>query len=121
MPKTPDHRITIRFKPDEYVLVAAKAGKKPVSTFLRELALEKAAQKRKANMPAPLKDQKALAQILALLGQHELVSAFKQAQRDIDDGIQPADDETLILLRECRDLWASIHALLLRVLGGRGS
>uniref|UniRef100_UPI003BAB2F23 hypothetical protein n=1 Tax=Stappia sp. TaxID=1870903 RepID=UPI003BAB2F23 len=121
MPKTPDHRTTIRFKPDEYALVTAKAGKKPVSTFLRGLALEKAAQKRKENRPAPLKDQKALAQILALLGQHKLISTFRQAQRDIDNGVKPADDETVILLRECRDLLTSIHALLLRALGGRGS
>jgi hypothetical protein len=121
MSKTPDHRTTIRFKPDEYALVTAKAGKKPVSTFLRDLALEKAAQRRKAHSPAPLKDQKALAQILALLGQHKLVNAFKQAQRHIDNGVKPTDDETLMLLRECRDLLASIHALLLRALGGRGS
>ncbi|MEP1932175.1 MAG: hypothetical protein ABJO52_20845 [Nisaea sp.] len=118
MPKTPDHRTTIRFKPDEYALVTAKAGRKPVSTYLRELALEKAVQERKAYMPAPAKDHKVLAQILALLGQHKLVKEFKKAERNIHDGLQPADDVTKLLLVEIRDLLSKIHNLLIRALGG---
>ena len=120
MSKTPDHRITIRFKPDEYALVAEKAGNKPASTFLRELALEKAAKQRKGYKHAPVSDQKSLAQVLALLGQHKLVKEFKQAEKQIDDGLRPADDETILLLHKCRDLLAKIHLLLMRALGGSG-
>ena len=120
MPQTPDHRITIRFKPDEYALVVEKAGKKPTSAFLRELALEKAAKQRKGYKPAPVTDHKLLAQTLALLGQHKLVKAFKQAETQIDDGLRSTDDETILLLRECRDLLSKIHRLLVRALGGSG-
>ena len=120
MTKTPDHRITIRFKPDEYALVAEKAGNKPASTFLRELALDKAAKQRKGYKPTPVADHKALAQILALLGQHKLVKQFKQVEKQIDDGLRPADDETILHLRECRDLLAKIHRLLVRAVGGSG-
>lgn len=117
MSKTPDHRTTIRFKPDEYALVMAKAGKHPLSTFLRNLALDKAAKSRKAYTPAPVDDHKALSQALALLGQHKLVRAFKKAEQDIENGVQPSDEETKLLLRECRDLLARIHKLLMRALG----
>ncbi|WP_090072665.1 hypothetical protein [Cohaesibacter marisflavi] len=120
MSKTPDHRITIRLKPDEYALVMAKAGNKPTSAFVRELVLEKAAKQRKGYKAAPVADHKSLAQILALLGQHKLVKAFKQAEKQIDDGLHPADDEAIMLLRECRDLLARIHQLLVRTLGGSG-
>lgn len=95
----------------------AKAGNKPLSTFLRNLALEKAAKCRNAYTPAPVEDHKALSQALALLGQHKLVSAFKKAGKDIENGVQPGDDETKSLLRECRDLLARIHELLMRSLG----
>ncbi|MGJ8535499.1 MAG: hypothetical protein ACSHYC_25190 [Alphaproteobacteria bacterium] len=117
MPKLPDHRITIRLKPDEYALIVAKSGNKPLSTFLRNLALESAVKCRNAHTPAPVKNHKALSQALALLGQHKLVSAFKKAGKDIENGVQPSDDETKLLLRECRDLLAGIHKLLMRTLG----
>ena len=120
MSKTPDHRITIRLKPDEYALVMAKAGNKPTSVFLRGLVLEKAAKQRKGYKAAPVADHKSLAQILALLGQHKLVKAFKQAETQIDYGLHPADDEITQLLRECRDLLSKIHHLLVRALRGSG-
>lgn len=117
MPKLPDHRITIRLKPDEYALMMAKAGNKPLSTFLRNLALETAVKRRNAYTPAPVEDKKALSQALALLGQHKLVSAFKKAGKGIENGVQPGDDETKLLLHECRDLLDRIHKLLMRALG----
>lgn len=117
MPNLPDHRITIRLKRDEYALIMAKAGNNPLSTFLRNLALENAAKCRNAYTPAPVEDHKALSQALALLGQHKLVSAFKKAGKDIENGVQPGDDETKMLLHECSDLLAGIHKLLMSALG----
>ncbi len=117
MPKTPDHRITIRLKPDEYAVLTAKAGKKPLSTFMRDLALEKAVQKRRSHARAPITDHKASAQILGLLGQHDLVQAFKNVENHISDGVEPADDETKLLLRRCHELLSRIHNLLMRALG----
>ena len=117
MPKTPDHRISIRLKPDEYALLAGKAGNKPLGTFMRELALEEAGKRRQPNVYAPIKDHKGLAQVLGLLGQHELVREFKRAEQEVSDGVQHADDETKRLLRECRELLGSVHTLLMRALG----
>ena len=117
MPRTPDKRITIRLKPDEYAFLVSKAGNKPISAFLRILTLEKATAKRKSTKPAPIKDHKALAQILALLGQKRLVRAFKQAHRDIENGALPTDGETKQLLRDCKELLNQIHHLLMQTLG----
>ncbi|MEM9279992.1 MAG: hypothetical protein AAGA76_15605 [Pseudomonadota bacterium] len=116
MPNPPDHRLTLRFKPDEYAVLKAKAGDKPLSTFVRATVLETATIRRKKAKAAPIIDHKAIAQILALLGQHELVQAFKDSGRDTDSGVKPADDETRLLLKECRDLLAAIHNLLMRAL-----
>ncbi len=117
MPNPPDHRITIRLKPDEYALVKVKAGDKQLAPFIRELLLEKAAGLRKTHKATPIKDHRALAQVLALLGQHKLLLAFKKAKQDIGDGTQPADDECKALLMQCHDLLTKIHKLLMRALG----
>lgn len=117
MPKTPDHRVTIRLKPDEYAVLAAKAGRKPLSTFLRDLALEKAAKIRRSSNVAPVKDHRALAQILCLLGQHNLAQTFKRVGNQVQDGVEPSDDETELLLRECSDHLSRIHKLLMHALG----
>lgn len=117
MPKTPDHRITIRLKPDEYALLVAKAGNKPLSAYLRTLTLEKAVAQRKAIKPAPVKDHRALSQILALLGQADFVHSFKHAAQDIQNGIEPTDSETKELLQGCKDQLNSIHSLLMHALG----
>ena len=117
MPKLPDHRTTIRFKPDEYALLLAKAGNKPLSVFLRELALDKAAELRFASKPTPIKDHKSLSQILAILGQCDLVLAFKYADLQIQNGIEPAEAETKQLLLDCKELLIKIHRLLMCSLG----
>ncbi|MEP3247764.1 MAG: hypothetical protein ABJN40_07440 [Sneathiella sp.] len=118
MSKTPDHRITIRLKPEEYALLKAKAGNKPLSVFLRELSLTNAAKRRSVSKPAPINDHKALAQILALLGQHELVEAFKKTDQHIANGSVYSDKETKLLLDECKYFLKRIHQLLIRSLGG---
>ena len=116
MPTPPDHRLTLRLKPEEYAVLKAKAGNRPLSTFVRELVLDKAAGRRTVSKAAPIKDHKALAQTLALLGQHTLVRSFKQVQRGVDDGTLPEDEETRVLLCACHDLLASVHDLLMRAL-----
>lgn len=117
MPRTPDHRITIRLKPDEYALLREKAGRKALGAFIRELALGKTAERRNITKPAPIKDHKALAQILALLGQHRLVRDFKTADQQISDGVRAADDETKLLIHDCHENLEHIRNLLIRTLG----
>ncbi|OUS37243.1 hypothetical protein A9Q94_06480 [Rhodobacterales bacterium 56_14_T64] len=112
-----DHRITIRLKPDEYALLSEKAGRQALGSFIRELALDKAVERRNAVKPVPIKDHKALAQILAMLGQHRLVRAFKAADQQVSDGVRAADDETKLLIRDCHALLDRSRKLLIHALG----
>ncbi len=77
MSRPSDHRITIRFKPEEYALIRGKAGATPLAQFVRESALGAAGRKRAATARRPVADAQAMAQVLAMLGASGLVSDFQ--------------------------------------------
>ena len=117
MTKTPDQRITIRLKPDEYALLTAKAGNKPLSTFLRDLALNEAATRRKPNIPAPTKDRKSLAHVLALLGKSKLSASMADLARSAKLGTLPVSEKTEAQIQSaCTDI-AAMKSDLMRALG----
>ena len=117
MPKTPDHRITIRLKPEEYALLQAKAGHKPLSSFLRELALSEADSRRTPNIPAPTKDRKSLAQALALLGKSGLSTSMADMAKAARLGTLPVSEGTETQIRAACDDIAAIKSALMRALG----
>ena len=98
-------------------MLKAMAGRQPLSAFLRELALEKAVERRQPSQLVPIKDHKVLAQILALLGPHDLTQAFKDTEHQIKNGAVSADDETKLLILECHKFLSSIHTSLMQALG----
>lgn len=117
MPETTDIRITIRFKPDEYALLEEKAGDKPISRFIRELSLEKAAGQRKSVKSAPVKDHRALAEVLAKLGASRRASNLNQLARAANTGSLPVTPETESALQAaCQDIRAIKH-MLMKALG----
>lgn len=113
-----DHRVTIRFKPDEYARVLAKVGSTPMSAFVRDAVLEQAVQKRKATAKRVPPDAKAIAQILALLGQNAVVQDFKRAAA-FEDAIEDVDLRQDI--EAGRALLEDIRRLLTDALNGRSS
>lgn len=118
MPHQPsDRRLTVRFTGEEYALLEAKAGSRPVSTVLRELVLAEAATKRRAAVREPIKDHLALAQVLALLGQSDIVREFKHAGRQVEDGVLAATGDTHRAIDEAQATLGDIHRLLMRALG----
>lgn len=117
MSKSPDHRITIRLKPDEYALLTAKAGTKPLSTVLRDLALKEAAERRKSRTHTPTKDRKALAQTLALLGKSGISSTMAELAHGVRLGTLPVSEETETQIQAaCADI-AAMKSALMRALG----
>ncbi len=117
MPKTPDKRITIRLKPEEYALLTAKAGKKPLSTFFRDLALREAKARRTPNIAAPTKDRQALAQVLALLGKSDLSKSMADLAESAKLGTLPVTEETEAEIQTtCAEI-AKIKSALMRALG----
>ncbi|WP_299587626.1 hypothetical protein [uncultured Tateyamaria sp.] len=105
-PKQP--RITIRCTPEEYALIEAKAGDQAVAAFVRDAALGKAVAKRKPTQRKVGVDAKSAAQILALLGSHPLVTAFKAAAGSVNDESEIA---------ACHALLSEVRNLLLQSLG----
>ncbi|MEM9308847.1 MAG: hypothetical protein AAGA74_16260 [Pseudomonadota bacterium] len=117
MPSSNDIRITIRIKQEEYALLSAKAGDRPISTFVRETALMDESVKRRAMRPRPIEDHRSLAKILALLGGSDLVLNFRDAARNLDNGGYHSDDETKELVVETHKRIGEIHDLLMHALG----
>ena len=112
-----DHPVSIRFKPEEYAQLVAKAGTTPISTFIREFVLDAVASRRSGWKAAPVKDHAALAKVLALLGQDSRVQAFKRTAGQVDDGTADCDGETRQQIAECHAMLAEILSVLMQALG----
>lgn len=121
MPRTSDHRITLRLKPDEYARIVALAGDVPLSAFIREAVLENASGKRAKPQRRVRLDDKQAAAILARLGTHQVVREFRQAARAVDNGVLDADAAQLAKIDVAHTLLRDIRAMLLEALGRRGS
>jgi len=117
MPRRPDHRITIRFTPEEYALITVKAGTEPLASFIRTQALERARSARKARTPAPVKDHTALAQVLAKLGSCAHVQDIRATAAARETGIVSTDTEIDACLYVAAADIAEIKRLLMRALG----
>lgn len=114
MPSKPDHRLTIRFTPEEYARLQAKAGDTALSAFLRQAALGEATATRSKPLRRPKADQRVLATILAHLSVHPLVQSFKEADRDTDNITDPATTDSL---DRCARLLEDVRAMLMQALG----
>jgi hypothetical protein len=103
--KTSDTRLTVRFSQAEYRLLKAKAGSRPLSTFVRELSLQKAEQRRMAPRSAPIKDHVSLAQVLAKLGQANIFAGLNELDEFSDLGLIEFDEDTKIAVKQaCSDI-----------------
>lgn len=116
MSRNSDHRITIRLKPEQYARLEAKAGSRPISQYIRQTMLDGDAAKRRGADRRVLPDAALAVKVLALLGPHPHLTAFKMAAQRIEDGIEPTNDETNALLSETRDWIAKVHGLLMSAL-----
>ncbi len=119
MPRQTDHRITIRLKPEEYALIKAKAGSKPLAPFMRAQLLGAAQEQRASTARRPVEDAQAIAQVLALLGTSALVAEFRSVSDRIADGTAERGDGTDARLRRIEERLDQIRAMLMRALGMR--
>lgn len=113
MPQPSSHRITIRLTGEEYLELKAKAGDTPLSTYLRNTALAESAKKRKTPVRPPKADQKALAQVLALLSQSDALRALKDINALAFDDPDAAQAEIAQVLSDLH----TIKTLLMLALG----
>ncbi|MDX3973485.1 hypothetical protein [Shinella sp.] len=83
---------TLRLTDDEKRLLIERAGDVPLGIYIRSLIL--GADVRQKRRSAPLKDDTALARVLALLGQSRLSSNLNQLAKAVHIGALPVTPET---------------------------
>jgi uncharacterized protein (DUF1778 family) len=115
MPRPSDHRITIRVTPEEYALIEAAAGSKPKSAFLREVALARAATRRKTAQRLPAETDALMGKVLATLMAYPLIAEFKRASKTAEAELD-TEGEVHTKIRECHAFLKEIRDLLVTAL-----
>lgn len=88
---------SIRLTDDERKLLLDRAGKLPLSTYVRNLVLEEAARaprRRMRRSRKPVKDDETLARLLATLGQSRIANNLNQLAKAVNIGMLPVTPET---------------------------
>lgn len=107
----------IRLTPEQRAFLEAQAGNIPLGTYIRQRLLGEKPQRR--NGKRPLKDQKALAKIQAMLGASRISSNLNQLAKAMNSGSLVVNKETQdAILKACRDI-EFMRNELIRALGLR--
>jgi hypothetical protein len=88
---------SIRLTDDERKLLLDRAGKLPLSTYVRNLVLEEAARaprQRARRTHKPIKDHETVARLLAALGQSRIASNLNQLAKAVNIGVLPVTPKT---------------------------
>ncbi|WP_336066764.1 hypothetical protein [Nitratireductor rhodophyticola] len=108
---------SLRLTYAEKAQLLAEAGRKPLGVYIRERLFGQNAAPRKRQGNSPVKDQEALARVLAALGQSRLSANLNQLAKAVNTGSLPVTPETEADLQQaCRDI-SALRADLLRALG----
>lgn len=70
--------ISVRLTDDERRQLAERAGERPLATFIRDLALDRASQSRRQRGIGRIQDKDALARVLSTLGHSDLSNTLGQ-------------------------------------------
>lgn len=103
---------SFRLTPSEKTRLKEKAGRLPVSVYIRQCTLgEDAAPRRKLHHPSV--NQKAIAQLLGVLGQSRLASNMNQIAKAANMGALPVTDDLMVeLTQACADIAAMRQGLI---------
>ncbi len=107
----------IRLTHEQREFLEEQAGNIPLGTYIRQRLLGEKPQRR--NGKRPLKDQKALAQVQAMLGASRISSNLNQLAKAMNSGSLPVNKETReAILQACKDI-KFMRQELVRALGLR--
>ena len=110
--KTQDMRLSVRLTPEERLEIEARANGQKLSAYVRRVLLGKAAAKRSAARP----DDKALGQILGLLGQSNVFQSLADLSECAKVGALPEDEDIKASLTAAQTDLAEIKSLLMQAL-----
>jgi hypothetical protein len=118
-PKSPAP-FSLRLTADERAQLERRAAGTPMGAYIRAcLFASESSHRRITRGKAPVADHKALAQLLARLGQSRLPNNINQLARAANTGALPITQETEAALRTAAADIAAMKRLLLRALGVR--
>jgi hypothetical protein len=115
MPRKTDHRLTIRFTPEERARLQELAGREALSAFVRSKALSEETAARAKPLRRPKSDQRLLAAILGRLSVHPSVAAYKEIAENADEAT--ANASLMARLDAIKELLEDIRAMLMQALG----
>ncbi len=116
--KTPTP-FSLRLTFEERASLEQSAGSQPLGAYIRSKLLggKAARRKKRTRTRKPLKDEKALSELLGKLGQSRLASNINQLAKAANSGSLPVTPETEKALQDaCGDV-RSMRIMLMRALG----
>lgn len=109
--------ISVRLTDDERRQLAERAGERPLATFIRDLALDRASQSRRQRGIGRIHDKDALARVLSTLGHSDLSNTLVQLAKAARTGTLPLTPETENKLHAAIDAIKEMRRALMRALG----
>lgn len=110
---------SIRLTEKEKAFLKEKAAGVPIGKFIRSLILDENIRDRTAKRQYPIRDGKALGQVLGLLGQSHLSNNLNQLAKAANLGALPVTIETEVDLKQACAAVTEMRRLLLVALGIR--
>lgn len=113
--------ICLRVSPEEKARLEHDAGNMTLSAYIREKVLGENAAPRKRRMKRPVKDQRTIAQLFALIKQTQSWNNLNQIAKAINSNTWMVSPESEKALQEACKAIIEIRSLLMKALGLGGS
>lgn len=108
---------SLRLTPEERAQLERCASGMSVGSYIRERLLGDDAAPRRTRGRNPVKDHRALGEVLGELGRSRIASNLNQLARAVNTGSLPVTPETEAALREACEGIRELRSVLLRALG----
>ncbi|MGL1921226.1 MAG: hypothetical protein OCD03_09365 [Hyphomicrobiales bacterium] len=109
--------LSLRLTPEERQALEKAASGISLSAYIRKCIFGKTAKPRKVRSRVPIKDEEALAQVLALLGQTRIANNLNQIAFEANCGSLLMDEETENEINKACTHIAFMRAELIKALG----
>jgi hypothetical protein len=114
--RNPLHPVSLRMTFEEKANLERAAAGMSLSAFIRWRLFDPDAPAPKSRGKHPVKDQRALAQLLALLGQSRIANNLNQLAKAVNTGSLPVTPETEAELKQAASDIALMRRLLMEAL-----
>lgn len=108
---------SLRLTPEERARLVREAGSLSLATYIRSRLFDPAVIPPRRRVKAPVQDHRALAQVLALLGQSRIPNNLNQVAKAANLGALMDDPALEADLREALEHIAAIRRMLIAALG----